>query len=195
MVDSEHHSTKWPAPHIVFEGLGSSNVEAEPLRNRWWRFFPDVAEEDAETFEYPTPFTDEFAKAYAEPVGEFKAASRILQGALSNIQHHKPVDALEPGDAETVREGFDLLNSLVSFVHPAVLPVNDGTYQLQWLTHSLFASLAMMALQDLTEHRHLLRCEVCRRLFASSAYQARYCSERCRNTHHVRGFRSRNPKK
>jgi hypothetical protein len=48
-----------------------------------------------------------------------------------------------------------------------------------------------MALLDLTERRRVLTCRTCGRVFVSAAYQALYCSERCRSTAQKRAYRAR----
>lgn len=48
-----------------------------------------------------------------------------------------------------------------------------------------------MAYLDLTSGKRLLRCDEDGRPFVSGAYQARYCSERCRNRVLKRAYRER----
>ena len=64
----------------------------------------------------------------------------------------------------------------------------DGFMQ-RWGSPSLFTSLVLRALQDVTSAKRPLICLTCRRLFVSSAHQARYCSVRCRHTMNKRTYR------
>ena len=49
----------------------------------------------------------------------------------------------------------------------------------------------MMAYFDLVNGKRLLTCDVCGKPYLSGAYQARYCSDRCRNTAVKRAYRQR----
>ena len=70
---------------------------------------------------------------------------------------------------------------IIALVAPVglVAPLGkSGRPGLNWVGNSLLASLTMMLLEDLSEGR-ALQCP-CGQLFVSHAYQARYCSRRCR---------------
>ena len=80
------------------------------------------------------------------------------------------------------------LNAYVSTVRWCLAPTQDGMVQ-RWASPSFFASLAMMILQDVAGKTRPRICRTCGRVFVSSAYQARYCSPRCRHTMNKRVFR------
>jgi hypothetical protein len=83
------------------------------------------------------------------------------------------------------------LHTLLAPVQPSLTVGSDAQYRQTWRTRSLLSSFALMALLDLTEQRRVLTCRTCGRVFVSGAYQARYCSERCRATAQKRAYRAR----
>jgi hypothetical protein len=178
-------------PHVLLQELQSPRWSVEPLGTTWARFFPAVPESEHETFAYPMPRTREFWEAYAEPVEDFLAGAGAFYRALAALRQTKPRDQFTDAEAAQFSHGLHALHTLVAPVRPVVLPWQDGSLQLRWLAPSLLASFAMMAVQDLTEHRQIRSCERCGGLFASAAYQARYCSTRCRQTAQKRTYRRR----
>jgi hypothetical protein len=119
---------------------------------------------------------------YAEPVADFLSGMRALMGlheAIRLFQSESPKarrlqklqDALTP--RPLAAEG------LLAGVSQALEWNPDGRIRQKWVTCSLLASLATMMAEDLTNGRALL-CGGCGRPFVSGAYQARFCSVRCR---------------
>ena len=103
----------------------------------------------------------------------------------------KPFAEATDDDRRAIWNGMKALNALVSPASSALWPLRDGSFEQRWVSPSLLASLAMMVLQDLTEHRRILRCTTCGRIFVSAAYQAQYCSAKCRSTAQKRAYRER----
>jgi hypothetical protein len=60
-----------------------------------------------------------------------------------------------------------------------------------WRAKSLLGAFAAMAWLDLTGRGRIADCDECGRPYVSGAYQARYCSPRCRNTALKRAYRAR----
>jgi hypothetical protein len=178
-------------PSVVIQELQAEKWVVEPLGQTWAHFFPSVPETEWETFAYPQPQTAEFWHLYAEPVPAFLEGALALYQALDRLQRLKPVSQMTPADWGVVRPGMDTLNALVAPVRTALLATHDGAWRQEWLAPSLLASFSMMALEDLSEHRRIRSCETCGVLFTSAAYQARYCSARCRQTAQKRGYRKR----
>ena len=116
--------------------------------------------------------------------------STTLTHAIDHLVVGK--DATEAGsqDLGRIRRGMDILHALTRTVRPTLLP-SDGVLRQEWLSTSLLGTLAMMALLDLTEQRRILTCETCGGVFVTKAYQARYCSDRCRFTAQKRRHRAR----
>lgn len=164
--------------------LITPSYEEEPLSQTWGNFFPDVPQEEKDTYLYPIPLSDAFWHLYAESVEDFLAGAIVLAKAVDSISHN------EGGEGWYSDEGVSLLNNLVSSASMNVRPAGD-TYAQEWRTPSLLASYAVMALQDLTQQRRLLTCETCNKPFVTDAYQARYCSDTCRHTAQKRRYRQK----
>jgi len=149
----------------------------EPLSETWGNFFPDVPQEEKETYLYPLPLSDAFWHLYAEKVEDFLMGAAVLAQAIRYVNS---------GD----EYGVLFLNSLVSSASMMLRPMK-GSFTQEWRAPSLLACFAVMALQDLTQQRRLLNCETCNTPFVTEAYQARYCSDRCRHTAQKRRYRQR----
>jgi hypothetical protein len=180
-----------PKPKVTIQDFYATRISQEPLPKTWWRFFSDVPAEEAETYEYPLPLSADFWAQYGEPVEDFVLGASFVGRAFQNLTRVR-ADA-EAADTRRFDRaaGMTCLNALVSGIRPSVtMDDQDGRFRQEWGCLSLLSSLAMMALQDLTEGRRLLQCEVCGRLFVTDAYQARYCSDSCRWTAQKRAYRA-----
>jgi len=166
----------------IIQPLHGAGPVVESLGTTWARFFPDVPSLQREVFDYPMPLTEEFWRSYAEPVADFLSGMRALRGLHEAIRifqsesrkarhFSKLSDALTP--RHLVAEG------LLAGISQAVQWNRNRRIQMKWVSSSLLASLASMMLQDLTYGRALL-CAACGQPFVSGAYQARFCSMRCR---------------
>jgi hypothetical protein len=83
------------------------------------------------------------------------------------------------------------LFSLLAGCMPALAQDAQGARMRAFHSKSLLASLAMMAYLDLTSGKRILLCDEDLRPYVSGAYQARYCSDRCRNRALKRAYRER----
>jgi hypothetical protein len=170
-------------PCAVLQPLRGTGVVAEPLSTTWSRFFPDVRHDQRENFSYPEPLTKDFWMRYAEPLADFLSgmhalrelhqAIRLFQAKSAAARRFGKLQAALAGGPELMYEG------LVAGVGLALQWKRSRQFQLKWVAGSLLASLTMMMLQDLSYGR-ALQCPGCGRAFVSGAYQARYCSVRCR---------------
>lgn len=161
---------------LVLEIAGAINQE--PLDKTWAGYFPSVAGGERGT--YPHPGTAEFWRVYAEPVSEFMMFAWSLVNAIEAITR--------PAHRDARARGALALGQLGSYGLPYLSPERDGTLRQRWVAGSLLSSLAFMAMEDIS--RHLLhQCETCHTFFLSDAYQARYCSPRCRHTLQKRRYR------
>ncbi len=194
-------------PGVFLEDLEGLEYRHESLSQTWARFFPDVPEDERETYPYPLPTDAHFWRQYAEPLDVFLDAALRLRHAILELSEWKdpPQGEFEPGELrDTIIEirrpeeklepgwagGLDL-NALVAGVSRRVEPAADGTIRERWVSPSLLATFAMMALQDLSEQGRVLQCANCNKLFVTKAYQAAYCSKRCRNTAQKRKYRQK----
>ena len=162
----------------------------EPFLKTWARFFPSISMKQVkqiETYLYPPPLSPPFWEIYWEPIWDFFMGALALRDAIVCLNE----SSAEPEKkAETYRARV-LLNNLVSSSSIVLGTTPDGSHRQEWRAASLLGCFAMMALQDLTQQRKVLACERCNRLFVTEAYQARYCSDRCRHTAQKRRYRQK----
>ena len=190
-IPLEQVPSEWPRSGVILRSLDSSLYREESFASTWCRFFPDVPRERTETYPYPRPLSDPFWQAYAEPVDDFADAAGLLLRAVTSLGAMGSRPKASTLDRPSVGQGIDLLHSLVRTVGPAIASKGNGVLRQRWASTSLLGSFAMMALLDLTESRRILTCKHCGKVFVSRAYQAAYCSERCRFTAQKRRHRAR----
>jgi hypothetical protein len=185
-------SSDWPLrPKVHLQSLRMEDWSEEPLSKTWGRFFPDVSAEEKETFAYPEPTSAEFWCHYGESVEDFLNAAFAIRDALQKLKHIKPQAESTEETERHVLEGMKILYALVSPVRTIVEPLTNGTYDQRWVSPSLLASFAMMALQDVAAQKRILNCETCRSLFLSTSPRARYCTTTCRHTAQKRRYRAK----
>jgi len=152
-------------------------------------FFPKLELEPWPPTNIPEPLTEDFWKAYGEPVDYFMAHCTALADA---VQVLSSVSAEEPPDSWQVEESADSLNLITASVAPAIhFDDKSRSFTLRWHYRSLLASLAMMILQDLAKRRRVYTCQNCGTVFLSHSPKALYCDKRCRNTAEKRRKRQR----
>ena len=168
------------------EFSGRVNVKRDTL---WLnKFFPEASASFPD-FVYPAPLTDEFWKAYAEPLRTFFTAAKSFwdaEGFLSIVQQSfDPTSSTK--NKKRIKKtsalsqiGVRGLNALVAVNQPALRSTPDGSLEQVWWSPSLIGQFAFMATLDFSEHRRFLRCDNCNALFVSAAWQAKYCTEKCR---------------
>ena len=195
LVSNEDSLSAWPRPHVLLQKLNENKLEEELLTGTWARFFPTISKESRETFSYPIPTSEEFWKLYSEPLDEFLVGASTLRWAIDGLARNKPKATASEGDERSLSRGIKVLHAMVAAVSPTIRPLDDGLFEQRWVAPSLLGSFAMMVLQDLTENNRLLSCEVCGKLFLSVAWQARYCSSKCRHTAQKRRYRAKTKEK
>ncbi len=170
----------WARVGVVRQELRSGDLAREPLRDTWWKYFPEVPEDEAETFRYPAPLSEAFWRSYAEPYAAFLDSMQLMANALWDLEHHQPIALSSRVDRSHVADGRRLLHALLAPASPTIVAARDGSFSQQWVCGSLLSAFAMMALQDLTEGQRVRRCSACERLFVSQHPAALYCSGQCR---------------
>ena len=162
----------------------------EPFGRTWAQFFPSLPRDQWESYRYPKPLSEKFWDLYCEPVEEFMNTAAWLQEKLTTLA--KGRETTDDGRVVPYPDDYVLaiheLNDHVGTVRWFLQQRPDGFMQ-RWGSPSLFTSLVLRALQDVTSAKRPLICLTCRRLFVSSAHQARYCSVRCRHTMNKRTYR------
>lgn len=190
LVSSRLWSETWGPPRVVARSVVEGVVTMQPLEVAWGPYFPDVPSRDKETYRYPEPLSDEFWATYGEPVDSFISTAALFHDTLQELG----LEVREGEDAVSYLTRRSLANraffGLVAGVHPT-FDVTWETYRRAWRSKSLLASYAMMAYLDLTEGKQVRSCDVCGKPFVTRAYQARYCSARCRQTATQRAYRDR----
>jgi hypothetical protein len=177
--------------------LANGSWATTPIERAWGPFFPDVAEHERRDHRYPVPLSEEFWMAYAESIDTFIRGADVLYQAVLTLGASDASDAPDLGrnldlDLEHPRgEAHRALFSLLAGCTPALVRDSEGKHARAFHAKSLLASLAMMAYLDLTSGKRVLRCDEDYRPFISGAYQARYCSDRCRNRALKRAYRER----
>jgi len=184
----------WEAPSVLRRAIDDASWATLPIELAWGPFFPDIEAKHRRDHFYPPPLSDAFWEDYGEPLSSFLEAATLFSETLQNL------DA-EPGDDDSEHEQQQVnyrrgranrtFFSLLSGCHPALARNARGGRTRAFHSKSLLASLAMMAYLDLTSGKRVLLCDEDGRPFVSGAYQARYCSDRCRNRALKRAYRER----
>jgi hypothetical protein len=182
-------STELVNPHAIVASHDAPGTQEEPLARALAPFFPETETDYAETFAYPIPLSPAFWRAYAEPVHAFIESAQLLSLALRLLDEARFPREPDDDPAHIARLGLRRLNGLVSPLSPS-LHFIDGELRQRWASPSLLASYAMMALLDL-EGRRIRACAECGRVFATDAYQTRYCTPAHANRARKRKHRSR----
>jgi hypothetical protein len=180
------------ASGVLLRDLDGFGTVWEPLEGTWALYFPDVADHERGTHQYPLPASEDFWRAYAEPIDEFWRAARLLDDALGSLADQS---AAGPADDLTrrlaINWGWVRFNSLLAPVGPGLVVEPGAKYRQRWFAPSLLGSFAMMALQDLSDpQRRPRRCEACGCVFLTTRTTARFCSDRCRFRAHKRATRA-----
>jgi hypothetical protein len=191
LVQPELISDRW-RPEVLVHRAADGGYATLPLGAAWGPFFPGVAVGERSTYRYPWPGSERWWGVYAEPLERFLEAAGLLYEALTQLNADSGHDN-EWGVRHfgLPTRGQILLHELLQGARPMLFRAPDGNWTGGWRTKSLLASFAMMAYLDLVHGKRILTCDVCGKPYVSSAYQARYCSDRCRNTALKRAYRSR----
>ncbi|MGD0076084.1 MAG: hypothetical protein ABSD31_17345 [Candidatus Binataceae bacterium] len=185
--DRQNASTPVQPPIALVQPVLGSGISIEPLSKTWARFFPNVPPTIQEIFAYPQPLTPPFWGAYGEPLADFLSGARALKTLLDGIELQQKNRALRLLHAAVSGGTQVQANSLVAPMGLGVR-VKKKHIELSWVGNSLLSALAVMLLEDLSRGR-VLQC-LCGQVFVSTAYQARYCSKRCRWRFEQRDYRS-----
>jgi hypothetical protein len=188
IVDDPQVPKSWPKPGALVEDLRTGEWKTEPLSKTWGPFFPDVPHMERDGYPYPSPGSEEFWRLYAEPVDDFVDTATLLLGVIQELgevrkQHGAPESQKNPLAA------LDALNRLLGPTRPVTSLSNSGEIMEAWHTPSLLGGFAMMVLADLSDQRWPRTCDNCGKLFATKAYQGKYCSKSCRYAMQKRTYR------
>jgi hypothetical protein len=204
--------TDFLAPGVRWQSTTGKSSETT-LAESWLRFFPATL--DALEGLPDSPGMRGFFRQYQEPIEDFFHSAAALTAAVEAIadarRNARPDDGPSPseqaidqliqsgseeaialpGYSDPFEDAITRLNKWAGSISPHFTIRSSRTVEEQWRAPTLLASLAMLALRDLASGCWPRRCEnvTCRRLYVSRAYQAQYCSERCRLTVNKRTYR------
>lgn len=179
VLSETDYAPHFTGPYVdIQEDVTSLYMRRENLGDRWRLFFPDVDPSESETHYYPLPLSERFWRAYAEPVASFVFCADQLARVLELAGNENRPNSTLPPDRQM--QDTTTLNALVAGIRPVALLEGKELRQ-RWSSPSLYASLGMMMLQDITERRILYTCVKCGQPFLSTARQPRYCGVTCRN--------------
>jgi hypothetical protein len=170
---------------VILHALDDLKLVVEPLDKTWRRFFPAVSRAQARNYLYPAPYTEEFCRLYAEPLVDFVQALRLFAGAI------KTLTARSGNGAAAKDLALEAINLLRRSNTPVIEQDADGKLHQIWETPSLLASFAEMFAQDIAYGRTTRLCEGCQLPFVSSAYQSRFCTDKCRWRQNKRKLRQK----
>lgn len=150
------------------------------IGERWRQFFPDVSEAEEVTFPYPEPLTDEFWRAYAEPLPVFLEAAQRLSLIHYRLTRQQLPGRMSRQATANYRHAARDLNAILSATSPVVVvTLGKEKPSQEWASGSLIATLGLMLRHDLSIRTRTLTCP-CGTPFQTDAWQGRYCSPRCR---------------
>ena len=192
-IPEEEVPADFPRPGAITHTESDSGYprymwEIKPVGETLGPFFPDVAEHERELHGYPSPGTDEFWRAYAEPVEEFFRAASQFDQALAILQGLEAKARITSDERDDILDAMSTLEDLSGQLSLEVS--KNWTLRQRWSTHSLLGAYATMAIQDLSA-QVLHACDECGHLFVSTAHQARFCSDLCRRRVDMRKYRKR----
>ena len=190
-------TTSLPDPSkagVMLHGLDDSHIVWEPLSQTWGTFFPSVPAKQRHNFPYPHPHDAAFWRMYAEPLDVFLDAAAAVSWLLATIAGG-PDTIGQNRVSSDPRVDYAWAISTLNGCARAQLdfqPTKMTKISQHFIAPTLFASLALTALQDLAGQK-FHACKKCGRLYVSRAYQTRYCSTRCRATINKRTYRKKHP--
>lgn len=171
-----------PSGGFVMRELASGAISNAPLDSLWRLYFDPDGPLGSPTWPVPPPTSIEFWRSYGEPVSMMMFAAQEL---ASSIEH-----LTAPTGDKRGRFARERLNVLAAPAAPAVVDTAEGL-TLGWDSPSLLASFATMAISDAAGGASAVVCQTCGAPFLTSAYQARYCSSRCKETARTRRRRAK----
>ena len=145
-------------------------------------YFPDVADEDLLSYDYPMPLSDRFWREYSESLGSFRNAVIQFRTMLENLKDIWPLESAPEEALRNLFLGDNQLRAILS-ARPALGLGVDG-FEPKWAFSSLLAMFALAAHMNLVGGKAVRHCKrsKCNRLFMTPVKTKRYCSERCRRS-------------
>jgi len=172
--------TSLPSGGFVIRELPNAAISHVGLDPMWRLHFHADGALGRPAWPIPSPKSIEFWQAYGEPVSMIAFAALEMAAAVEHLA--------------SVGKGMllarDGLNRLAAPSSPALVK-NEGGWTQGWSSPSLLATLAAMAITDAAGGARSAVCLACGAPFLTQAYQARYCSSRCKETARTRRRRAK----
>ena len=145
-------------------------------------YFPDVADEDLLSHDYPMPLSDTFWHEYGESIVTFRDAVMQLRETFDSLRGIPALGELPDEALRNVVRGQRRLNAMASAHQTLGLGVD--AVEARWAFSSLLAMFAYAAQAKILGGEVVRRCKrpTCRRLFLTPVKSKGYCSERCRRS-------------
>jgi hypothetical protein len=180
-----------PSGGLVLRSQWGDGLEVAPLHRLGHYRIPNQQAGEEPSWPLPNPHDEEFWRSYREPLSEIAFATRRLGWIMETVATNSPKYARP--SAQQQEKSSRALGDLATFTEntwPRVV-LEEGRPQVRWSAPSLLGRLALMITFDLAGRGTVRTCAGCGTPFVSSAPQAVYCSDRCRNTVQQRRFREK----
>lgn len=184
-----------PAGGLIRRPLWGGGLEVAPLNGCWRDYFVARPEWQTPHWPQPSPHSEQFWRSYGEPLNAIVGAAEQLRWimdvfAAQTPEHRRPIAV----ERRRLAAALDDLASFTANVWPRAILDEQGKPEVRWTAPSLIGSFALMIMFDLAGKGTIRTCVRCGTPFASSAPQAVYCSDRCRNAAQQTVFRAKHPK-
>jgi hypothetical protein len=190
LVSAERLGADWLPVEALYRRLPEGKLERRPLNQHWHGFFPQVPDEQAETYAYPGPGTPEFWQSYSEGLGLFVGMAKYLAGIVQALEPLQQGEALDEQQKTIAWRGLSRLNAFAAAVQPAATLSEKNRVRIAWSSPSLLGCFAVMLLSDLAAGQLIRACPNCGVFFLSGNRKAIYCSSSCRYAYQKRQWRS-----
>ena len=181
-VEPEGLPPSLEASVLTTSALFSEEIIERGLAEGLSMYFPDVADEDLLSYDYPMPLSDRFWREYSESLGSFRNAVIQFRRMLENLKDIWPLDSAPEEALRNLVFGRNQLHAISSA--RSALGLGDDGYEPRWAFSSLLAMFAQAVQIKLVGGETVRQCKRprCRRLFMTPVKSKRYCSERCRRS-------------
>ena len=166
----------------------TGELRHEPFGGEWSHYFPQASplrspEASRSAWEGvreepPLPDEEDFWRDYGEPLPNFVEAGVRLSQAVEQIRTEAEKSAAEESARGT---GARMLSDLAMPVVPILSPAGSTDRGPHWSSPSLLATLALMAMSDISGGARIISCKRCGAPAVTRSHRGLYCSERCRN--------------
>jgi len=160
---------------VIMTELGESEVSTIGPQIGWRPYFPDIPDDQRQSYDYPCPNSRTFWVQSGEPVQEVLKVARMFERILKGLRTSRK---RLPG------WGRQTLEALMAPASQVVTQGPDGALRTGWQAPSLVSVFAQMIVYDLAGEARIRTCPYCRVPFPSR--RSIYCT-----TKHQNAFRQK----